>query len=256
MENKKLTYIDALFASTGWSYLNIDNLNESESPNLSDEKRQLLESFKNFAETESKDNKITFPGGEVTIKPATNIFKSLKEMTDAWESSIKKSIVHELKDHPVRVLFIGDYVKNQEMKLCFEGEVRDLLLKMIKAMKLKENEFALSLMLKIAPEKDSMAPKMAKEHLEYIKEEIAFLKPEIVVTLGAMATATLLGIQERLSNIHGQFFERSLELTNNTVVNYKVLPIFHPEFLLINPNTKKTVWLDLQKAMKELGISL
>lgn len=252
-----MTFIDSLFESTGWSYLTEGPEELVPQNQMPEEKRQLLESFKDFATNEAKKDKVIFPGGEVVVRPKTTLYKDRESLFHAWEKRFEtKSFVHELQQDKVRVLFLGDFVKNSEMKSCFEGEVRDLLLKMIKAMKLTENEFSLSLMLKFFPEKESLAPKLAKEHLEAIKEEIAFLKPEIVITMGAMATATLLGVQERLSSIHGQFFERSVELSTNDVHTYKVLPIFHPEFLLINPNTKKTVWLDLQKAMKELGISL
>ena len=37
---------------------------------------------------------------------------------------------------------------------------------------------------------------------------------------------------------------------------YKVLPTFHPAYLLRNPSKKREAWHDLQVVMKELGLEV
>ena len=50
------------------------------------------------------------------------------------------------------------------------------------------------------------------------------------------------------SNIHGQFFEKQYGDTA-----FSLMPVFHPDFLVINPNMKRTAWADLQKVMERVG---
>jgi uracil-DNA glycosylase family 4 len=73
-----------------------------------------------------------------------------------------------------------------------------------------------------------------------------------VVTLGAFASNLLLEGQERLSKIHGNFFPRSFSDNFHT----QIVPLFHPNFLLINPSMKKSAWMDMQKIMDFVGKSL
>ena len=73
-------------------------------------------------------------------------------------------------------------------------------------------------------------------------------RPKVVVSLGATVTNILLGKREKLSTIHGQFFEK-----RQGECNFSLMPIFHPDFLIINPNMKRTAWIDLQKVMERIG---
>ncbi|MBP5296635.1 MAG: hypothetical protein J6Y94_04810 [Bacteriovoracaceae bacterium] len=74
------------------------------------------------------------------------------------------------------------------------------------------------------------------------------LRPKMVVALGSAAVEMLAGRRERLSQIHGSFLP--LSYAGGSCV---MMPIFHPDFLLINPSMKRPVWQDLQKAMRFLA---
>ncbi|MFZ4714497.1 MAG: uracil-DNA glycosylase, partial [Bacteriovoracaceae bacterium] len=166
---------------------------------------------------------------------------------------VSSELVHETKATPIRVLFLGDFPKGAS-DLSFQGDVRDLLLKMITAMKLKPEEFALSTIVKHHKVPDGKMKELGRESLPLVLHEIHYYRPQIVVTLGAFATSVILGTEDRLSSIHGEYFERETVSDLGTKHAYQIMPIFHPEFLLINPNMKKTTWTDLQKAMKILGL--
>ena len=139
------------------------------------------------------------------------------------------------------VLFVGD---------TFIGEGDDLLGKMIAAMKLTDLEFY---RYQMEEELDSVvdltknleAPSLATQRLLKV---IAEKRPKVVVSLGATVTNILLGRREKLSAIHGQFFEKKED-----ACVYSLMPIFHPDFLIINPNMKRTAWIDLQKVMERIG---
>jgi uracil-DNA glycosylase family 4 len=141
----------------------------------------------------------------------------------------------------IQVLFVGD---------SFDGNGEDLLGKMIGAMKLSSNEFFRFPMQESLDEVSDLAmnaevPNNATKDLYDI---IELKRPEIVVSLGATVTNILLGKREKLSTIHGQFFEKKI---GECV--YNLMPIFHPDFLQINPNMKRTAWIDLQKVMERIG---
>ena len=139
------------------------------------------------------------------------------------------------------ILFVGD---------TFQGEGDDLLGKMINAMKLNNSEFY---RFKMDEDLDTVndlvknleSPSLSTQKLLAIILEI---RPRIVVSLGATVTNVLLGKREKMSTIHGQFFEKKIN-----GCDYALMPIFHPDFLVINPNMKRTAWIDLQKVMERIG---
>lgn len=139
------------------------------------------------------------------------------------------------------VLFLGD---------SYKGEGEDLLGRMIGAMKLKTGEFyryplneELENVSDLAANLDN--PDAAtKSLLDFIVEK----RPKVVVSLGATITNILLGRREKLSGIHGQFIEKEIG-----DCHFSLMPVFHPDFLLINPNMKRTAWIDLQKVMERVG---
>jgi len=142
------------------------------------------------------------------------------------------------------VLFVGDSFT--------EGD--DLLGKMIVAMKLRPGEFNRVPFNEKLEDVNDLAGNLTTPSTETVEllEQIKKFKPNIVVSLGATVTNILLGKREKLSGIHGQFFEKSVSLDNESYT-YQLMPIFHPDFLVINPNMKRTAWIDLQKVMERVG---
>jgi uracil-DNA glycosylase family 4 len=150
------------------------------------------------------------------------------------------------KDSLSLVLFVGD--------TFVDGSGEDLLGKMIQAMKLKGVEVNRVSFNEALDNVNDLAENLINPTVETIEllNQIKKFKPNIVVSLGATVTNILLGKREKLSSIHGQFFEKSLELIAENY-SYHLMPIFHPDFLLINPNMKRTAWIDLQKVMERIG---
>jgi len=140
----------------------------------------------------------------------------------------------------IKILFIGD---------TFNGEGEDLLLKMISAMKLLPEEYkriALDPDLEnLNLDSDEFLNQSSYLNLIGLIENEA---PMFVISLGAIVTNCLIGRREKMSGIHGKYFKLSANQ-----YEYQLMPIFHPEFLLINPNMKRTAWIDLQKVMQALG---
>ena len=171
-----------------------------------------------------------------------------------------------LREQGLDILFLGSYPKEgtESSNCSFNKEERELLEKMAGAMSLKKG-FAISRSLEQVSEgksddlfevaENDQADK-PNEWLKLFLEEVELFKPEVVISLGAVSTNLLLQKRERLSQVHGKFFPRGFKLSNGMTHNVLICPIFHPEFLLINPNMKRAAWMDLQKVMSHFQKNL
>jgi len=65
------------------------------------------------------------------------------------------------------------------------------------------------------------------------------------VCLGGVAAQTLLKTKGPISRFRGNWYDFR---------NTKLLPTYHPAYLLRNPAAKSEVWKDLQKVMAHLGL--
>lgn len=141
-------------------------------------------------------------------------------------------------------------------KVAFVGEIPkdfnsdhpniDLLSKMIGAMKLEEGSWQ-RLFLEKNLEEDKLKHQEDSLFMHLLQSEVS-----VVVSLGAFATNLLMGKRERLSKVHGQQQKLNLN-TGDTTKELSVFPVFHPDLLQINPNMKRSAWIDLQKVMEFLN---
>lgn len=170
------------------------------------------------------------------------------EDKDVFTEEIDKKKRQMLPQEKIsKILFVGDTYNPSLGK-------EDLLGKMIQAMKLTPEEyqrygFNLELEKIENLEENLLQPSLETAELF---NQIKTFAPEIVITLGAGVTNILLGKREKLSSIHGVFFKTSLNF-HEEIFSYEIFPLFHPDFLLINPNMKRTAWIDLQKIMERMG---
>jgi uracil-DNA glycosylase len=77
----------------------------------------------------------------------------------------------------------------------------------------------------------------------FLKKQIELIRPEIIVALGKFAVQTLLQSKVPITRLRGNW---------HTYMNIKLMPTFHPAYLLRNPADKKLVWEDIKKVMKEM----
>ncbi|MFP5491849.1 MAG: uracil-DNA glycosylase family protein [Bacteriovoracia bacterium] len=254
------TFAEALLGDLDLSHLS-GTISTSTPENLT-EKAVLLESFTQFAEeqlSESPEGVMSFPGGELALKPTTKEgpfkprFTSLGDWSSSQEVRLGQATWSALRadKEQVSVLFIGEALLGNEaleteiktirpeFLLSFSPPVADLFQKMVQAMKLSVSEYALTALQDVHGERET----------KDLLEEIHWLRPRYVVPLGARATQSLLGARERLASVHGKFFP----LTQMEGSEIQVVPLFHPSVIASNINMKKSTWADMQKIMQALG---
>jgi len=147
-----------------------------------------------------------------------------------------------------QLMFVGEAPGFDEDRsgLPFVGAAGQLLTKIIQAMKLDRDKVYIANCLKCRPPNNrSPLPTEIVTCNPILRRQIEIIQPKIICALGKFAAQTLLQTEEPISRLRGRFFE---------AYNTRVLPTFHPAYLLRNPADKKLVWQDMQKIMKELGI--
>ena len=146
------------------------------------------------------------------------------------------------------LMFIGEAPGFDEDKqgLPFVGAAGQLLTKIIEAMKLTRDKVYIANCLKCRPpDNRSPLPTELVTCNPILMRQIGIIRPKIICALGKFAAQTLLQSEEPIGRLRGRFFEAH---------GARVMPTFHPAYLLRNPAEKKLVWDDMQKVMKELGI--
>jgi DNA polymerase len=157
---------------------------------------------------------------------------------------------------------------NPEAALCFVGEAPgadedaqgvpfvgragQLLDKMIAAMGLSpERDVYVCNILKCRPPDNRRpTPDETEACFPYLHEQLALVRPKVIVTLGNTAAGALLNTKLGITKLRGQW-----KLYRGTTL---VMPTYHPSYLL-RPSAQQTeakrqAWEDLQLVMKELGL--
>jgi uracil-DNA glycosylase len=128
----------------------------------------------------------------------------------------------------------------------FVGRAGKLLTDMIKAMGLQREDVYIANIVKCRPPENRQP-----EHDEvtacspFLMRQIDVIQPKVICTLGNTPTQTLLQTTQGISKFRGQWFDFR---------DTKLLPTYHPAYLLRNPAAKADVWKDLQKVMAVLGL--
>lgn len=128
----------------------------------------------------------------------------------------------------------------------FVGRAGQLLTRMIEAMGLSREKVYIANIIKCRPpnNRNPEADEITTCR-PFLERQIAAIRPKVICALGTFAAQTLLDTERRISDLRGRFHDLD---------GVKVLPTFHPAYLLRNPGQKKRVWEDLQEIMAELGL--
>jgi DNA polymerase len=162
-----------------------------------------------------------------------------------------------------RVMFVGEGPGFEEDRKGepFVGKAGQLLDRIMAAIGLDRTSVYIANVVKCHPMTDPTRPEArgndrppTPEEMDqcrpFLKKQIAIIRPEIIVTLGATSTRALLGAIGGITSVRGRIFNLSLD--DGTTV--PVLPTFHPAALLRDPELKKPVWEDMKQLRDRLGL--
>jgi DNA polymerase len=149
-------------------------------------------------------------------------------------------------------MFIGEAPGADEDRLGrpFVGRAGQLLDKIIAAMNLKREQAYITNIVKCRPPNNrAPLPDEIDQYMPFLVRQINLIQPEVIVALGGISAKALMRTELGITKLRGMFHE--LEFKSLKV---KLMPTFHPAYLLRNPSSKREVWADMQKVMKELSL--
>ena len=144
-----------------------------------------------------------------------------------------------------KLVFIGEGPGAEEDRKGqpFVGAAGQLLTRIIEAIKLSRSQVYICNIIKCRPpgnrnpESDEI-----KTCFPFLERQIAALHPDFIIALGTFAAQTLLATATPISRLRGRF---------HVYKGIKVVPTYHPAYLLRNPDKKRDVWEDMKMLMKE-----
>ena len=145
------------------------------------------------------------------------------------------------------LMFVGEAPGMEEDRqgIPFVGRAGALLTKIIEAINLKREDVYIANVLKCRPpENRNPLPTEILTCESYLIKQIELIKPKVICALGKFAAQTLLRSAEPITRLRGKFFDYH---------GAKLMPTFHPAYLLRNSSGKRAVWEDMKKIRKELS---
>jgi len=156
------------------------------------------------------------------------------------------------------LVFVGEGPGADEdaQGLPFVGRAGQLLTRMIAAMTLTREQVYICNVVKCRPP-DNRTP--ADDEMAtcspYLFRQLAILRPKAIVALGRPAAQTLLAKKVAITALRGVLHDfPPPALAAIGVPPAKLMPTFHPAYLLRNPAAKADAWKDLQVVMRLLGL--
>jgi uracil-DNA glycosylase len=144
------------------------------------------------------------------------------------------------------IMFIGEAPGADEDATGrpFVGAAGKLLDKIIEAMGMRREDVYITNIVRCRPpENRKPTPEEMMACESFVFREIQFIKPKVIVTLGATPLFSLLRIKEGITKIRGHFYDYQ---------GIAVMPTFHPAYLLRVPTHKREVWEDMKQVLAKL----
>lgn len=159
----------------------------------------------------------------------------------------RKQIVHTTGNFNADLMFIGEApgADEDEQGFPFVGRAGQLLTKIIESIGLKREEVCIGNINRCRPPGNRKPePVETAACRPFMLREIAVVKPRVVVVLGATAAHNLLQVKTPITKLRGEFHD---------YFGVKVMPTFHPAYLLRDPHKKREVWEDMKKVRELLN---
>lgn len=221
---------------------------------MNEELREIIGFLKSYLELEKEAGLkeiFSHTADKSTVKESVcgeleSLKKEVMGCTNCDLSATRLNVVFGSGNPNAGLMFVGEAPGEEEdiQGLPFVGRAGQLLTKIIEAMGLKRSDVYIANILKCRPPNNRMPlPTEILACEENVRRQVEIIKPRVICTLGKFASQTLLKTQVPISALRGKFQEYN---------GIKVMPTFHPAYLLRNPGDKRLVWEDMKKVKKEL----
>ncbi len=165
-------------------------------------------------------------------------------------SGKRKNIVFGEGNPYAKLMFIGEAPGAEEdlQGRPFVGDAGMVLTRLINKMGFQREDVYIANIVKCRPPLNrDPEPDEAETCRGFVERQIDIIRPEVIISLGRVATMNLTGdMKLKITAVRGKFFFYK---------GISVMPTFHPAYLIRNPKDKWLTWNDAQKVMEKLGIA-
>ncbi len=182
---------------------------------------------------------------ELKNPPAENSWEPLehcvKNCTQCGLHQTRTQTVFGTGNRQARVMFIGEAPGAEEDRQGkpFVGRAGQLLTQMLRAVGFTRDEVFIANILKCRPPNNrDPQPVEVEKCTPYLQQQIALIKPDVLIALGRISAHFLLNTTTSLSKLRGQVFR-----FNDT----PLIVTYHPAYLLRTPSDKAKAYEDMKK---------
>ena len=154
----------------------------------------------------------------------------------------RQQVVFGVGNPEADLMFVGEAPGAGEdiQGIPFVGRAGQLLTKMIQAINLERDQVYIANVIKCRPPGNrNPEPDEIASCEPFLFQQIDAVRPRVIVALGSFAAKTLLRTEESISRLRGRVYDFR---------GAKLIPTFHPSFLLRSPDRKRDAWDDLKRA--------
>jgi uracil-DNA glycosylase family 4 len=169
--------------------------------------------------------------------------------------AFRHSVVFGVGDPAAELMFVGEAPgADEDIKgEPFVGRAGELLTRIIETMGFQRSGVYIANVLKCRPNippgtpgNRQPTPAEMETCLPYLRQQIEFIQPKVMVALGGTAMRGLFGKVEPMKDMRGRW---------HSFGSIPVMATFHPSYLLRNQalSEKRKVWEDMLKVLERLG---
>ena len=197
----------------------------------------------------------SIPASEIEVdkpgpSPVMTLEEVRKELGDCKRCKLhraRRTIVFGEGNESAKLMFIGDgpgYDEDVQGR-PFVGRAGQLLTKIIQSINLPREEVYITNIVKCRPPQNrNPEPDEIQSCHPFLMKQIRMIQPKIICALGTFSAQTLLKTDIKITALRGRFYD---------IEGTKVIPTYHPAFLLRNPERKREVWEDMKKIAEWLN---
>jgi uracil-DNA glycosylase len=185
--------------------------------------------------------------GQSTIITLAEVRKELGDCKRCKLHRGRKTIVFGEGNEKATLMLIGEgpgYDEDVQGR-PFVGKAGQLLTKILQSINLPREEVYIANIIKCRPPQNrNPEPDEIQSCHPFLMKQICVIQPKIICALGTFSAQTLLKTETKITALRGKLFD---------LEGIKVIPTYHPAFLLRNPDKKREVWEDMKKIVELIG---
>lgn len=204
--------------------------------------------------THASSSAMRFDFAEPAVREASTLPELRAALGDCRRCPLARSrtqIVFGVGNPNARLMFVGEGPGQDEDRQGepFVGRAGKLLTEIIvKGMRLARDDVYIANVVKCRPPRNrNPEPEEVDACEPFLLRQIELIAPEVIVALGKFAAQTLLRTTTPITRLRGTWHDYH---------GIRVMPTFHPAYLLRNPAEKRQVWEDVKQVMDVLGIPI